>query len=122
MVSCRGRGRRTRRGCRGTSPTGAFRHCCRTGRFRSPNMSEPPRNQIENPNPRPDTNNWYSQSSYSGGSYTRCADPAGPGARAIRSYLGTLPYRAFKDGNCEPGAFYLVNNYSAGFTALGEPA
>jgi phospholipase C len=33
-----------------------------------------------------------------------------------------LPYPAFNDGDCEPGAYYLVNNYSAGFTATGEPA
>lgn len=84
-------------------------------------LSEPPRNQIENPNPRPGTHNWYRQSGYSGGSYTNCADPNAPGVRAIRAYLGSLPYRAFNDGNCEPGAYYLVNNYSAGFTAAGEP-
>jgi phospholipase C len=33
-----------------------------------------------------------------------------------------LQYRAFNNGNCEPGAYYLVNNYSAGFSATGEPA
>ena len=31
-------------------------------------------------------------------------------------------YRTFNDGNCEKGAYYLVNNYSAGFLATGEPA
>jgi phospholipase C len=40
---------------------------------------------------------------------------------AIRTYLASLPYRAFNDGNCEPGAYYLVNNYNAGFTAAGKP-
>jgi acid phosphatase len=85
-------------------------------------LAQPPHNQIENPNPRPGTNNWYTQSSYTGGSYTKCADPDEPGVKAIQTYLSRLPYRAFNDGNCEPGAYYLVNNYNAGFTPLGAPA
>ena len=85
-------------------------------------LAEPPPKQIENPDPRPGTNNWYTQSGYSSGSYTKCADPDEPGAKSIRSYLAALPYPVFNDGNCEPGAYYLVNNYSAGFAATGEPA
>jgi phospholipase C len=85
-------------------------------------LAQPPQNQIENPNPRPGTNNWYTQSSYTGGSYSKCSDPNEPGVGAIHSYLTDLPYKAFNDGNCEPGAYYLVNNYSAGFTATGKPA
>jgi len=84
--------------------------------------AQPPANQIENPNPRPGTNNWYSQSGYSSGSYTNCSDANAPGAKAIQAYLKTLPYPAFNNGNCEPGAYYLVNNYSTGFLANGEPA
>ncbi len=38
-------------------------------------LAQPPRNQIENPNPRPGTNNWYTQSGYSGGSYTELRRP-----------------------------------------------
>jgi phospholipase C len=83
-------------------------------------LAEPPRGQIENPNPRPGTNNWYTQSGYSSGSYTKCADPNAPGVKAIRDYLASLPYRVFDDGNCESNTYYLVNNYSAGFTAIGE--
>ena len=82
----------------------------------------PPQNQIENPNPRPGTNNWYAQSGYAGGSYTKCSDANEPGVGSIRGYLASLPYLPFNDGNCEPGAYYLVNNYNAGFTAVGEPA
>jgi acid phosphatase len=85
-------------------------------------LAEPPHNQIENPNPRPGTNNWYTQSGYASGSYIKCADANAPGIWAIRKYLANLPYPAFNDGNCEPGAYYLVNNYNAGFTATGEPA
>jgi acid phosphatase len=84
-------------------------------------LAAPPHNQIENPNPRPGTNNWYTLSGYSSGSYTRCSDVNEPGVRAIQAYLATLPYPAFNNGNCETGAYYLVNNYNAGFTATGEP-
>jgi phospholipase C len=85
-------------------------------------LASPPANQIENPNPRPGTNNWYTQSGYSSGSYTKCSDPAEPGIAAIREYLAALPYPSFNDGNCEPGAYYLVNNYNAGFLPSGELA
>ena len=39
-------------------------------------LAKPPPNQIENPNPRPGTNNWYTHSGYSSGSYTKCSDPS----------------------------------------------
>ncbi len=81
----------------------------------------PPPSQIENPDPRPGTNNWYTQSGYRSGSYVACADAAQPGVRAIRDYLGGLPYKAFNDGNCAPGSYYLVNNYDTGYTFDGKP-
>ncbi|HWI28468.1 MAG TPA: alkaline phosphatase family protein [Stellaceae bacterium] len=81
----------------------------------------PPANQIENPEPRAGTVNWYTQSGYRGGSYVDCADPHQPGVAAIRGYLATLPYRTFRDGNCRPDTYYLVNNYHPGFTPGGEP-
>ncbi|HEV3177786.1 MAG TPA: alkaline phosphatase family protein, partial [Stellaceae bacterium] len=80
----------------------------------------PPGNQIENPDPRAGTNNWYAQSGYKSGSYVACADAGQPGVKAIRDYLASLPYKTFNDGNCELGAYYLVNNYGTGFTAAGE--
>lgn len=83
--------------------------------------ASPPRSQIENPDPRPATNNWYTQSGYRSGSYVACADDAQPGVRAIRDYLAGLPYRVFKDGNCEPGSYYLVNNYDTGYAFDGTP-
>ena len=85
-------------------------------------LAKPPTNLIENPNPRYDTNNWYTQSGYSSGSYTNCSDASEPGIAALHRYLAKLPYRSFNDGNCEPGAYYLVNNYNAGFLPTGEPA
>ena len=74
----------------------------------------PPANQIEDPDPRAGTNNWYKESGYRGGSYIACADVSQPGVKAIRDYLGTLPYKTFNDGNCAPGFYYLVNNYDPG--------
>ena len=85
-------------------------------------LARPPPNQIENPNPRPGTDNWYAQSGYSSGSYIKCADAGEPGIAAIRGYLAALPYPSFNGGNCEPGAYYLVNNYNAGLLPTGEPA
>ena len=83
-------------------------------------LAVPPVSQIEDPDPRPGTNNWYAQSGYKSGSYVACADPAQPGVKAIRDYLASLPYRVSRDGNCERGAFYLVNNYGTGFDYKGE--
>ena len=81
----------------------------------------PPANQIEDPDPRPGTNNWYKRSGYRGGSYTACADASQPGVKAIRDYLASLPYRTFNDGNCAPGTYYLVNNYAPGYAFDGAP-
>ena len=47
-----------------------------------------------------------------GGSYSECADHGQPGVGAIVSYLDSLPYKAFN--NCQPGRYYLLNNYNAG--------
>ncbi|MDE2051644.1 MAG: hypothetical protein KGJ72_11560 [Gammaproteobacteria bacterium] len=38
------------------------------------NPATPPANQIENPDPQPGTNNFYSQDGYGGGSYVECVD------------------------------------------------
>jgi acid phosphatase len=83
--------------------------------------ARPPANQIENPEPRPGTTNWYTQSGYTSGSYTACAEPAEPGVKAIRDYLAGLAYKPFNDGNCLPGHYYLVNNYRPGYAPDGTP-
>jgi phospholipase C len=77
----------------------------------------PPANQIENPNPKPGTNNNYSQDGYSGGSYSMCADHSQPGVGAVFSYLNALPYKVMN--NCQPGRYYLLNNYNAGYNIDG---
>jgi phospholipase C len=82
----------------------------------------PPAAQVENPNPLAGTNNWYIQDGYAGGSYVNCADESQPGVKSIRGYLRSLPYKAFKDGNCAPNSYYLVNNYNPGYRGDGTPA
>ena len=77
----------------------------------------PPKEQIENPNPQPGTNNYYTQDGYSGGSYVACADVNQPGVAPILRYLDAL--RAKPRSNCEPGHYYLVNNYNPGYFGDG---
>ncbi|MDB6159658.1 MAG: phosphoesterase [Gammaproteobacteria bacterium] len=88
----------------------------------------PPPGQIENPNPVAGTNNWYTQDGYgnaklaAGGSYVNCADDSQPGVKPLKTYLRALPYKAFRDGDCAPNAYYLVNNYNPGYLGDGTPA
>ena len=84
----------------------------------------PPPGEIENPNPKPGTNNNYTQDGYgsatkpnTGGSYSECADPSQPGVGPIDSYLARLPYKVLS--NCQPGRYYLLNNYNAGYNIDG---
>jgi acid phosphatase len=78
---------------------------------------QPPANEIENPNPKPGTNNNYTQDGYAGGSYSECADPSQPGVGVIDKYLATLPYKPL--ANCKPGRYYILNNYNAGYNVDG---
>jgi phospholipase C len=80
----------------------------------------PPSNQIENPNAKPGTNNNYTQDGYVGGSYSNCSDPSQPGVGAILNYVNTPPNHAFRNGDCAPGAYYLLNNYLPGYTPGGQ--
>ncbi len=82
------------------------------------NPATPPANQIENPNPQPGTSNYYTQDGYSGGSYSECSDPNQPGVSPILSYLQSLPTRP--NANCDPGHYYLLNNYDPGYFGNGE--
>jgi phospholipase C len=88
----------------------------------------PPAGEIENPNPKPGTNNNYTQDGYGaydsagnptnmGGSYSECADSSQPGVSTIDQYLATLPYKTL--ANCKPGRYYLLNNYNAGYNLDG---
>ena len=81
----------------------------------------PPRNQIENPDAQPDTNNWYTEDGYRGGTYVKCASLDEPGVAGIRQFLNKLPYHAFKEGNCAPDTYYMVNNMDPAYSPTGEP-
>jgi phospholipase C len=84
--------------------------------------------EVENPNPAAGTNNWYSEDgygggsygapSYGGGSYTDCSDESQPGVAPIVHYLRSLHI----DPRCEPGHYYLLNNYNPGYFGNGNNA
>src|ERR1700722_10459752 len=86
--------------------------------------------EIENPNPAANTNNWYTQdgygggsfgaSSFGGGSYSNCADTTQPGVAPIVNYLKSLPKPI--DPRCEAGHYYLLNNYNPGYFGNGNNA
>jgi len=78
----------------------------------------PPAGEIENPNPKPGTNNNYTQDGYAGGSYSQCADRSQPGVGPIFDYLNTLPYKVLD--NCQAGRYYLLNNYNPGYQPNGD--
>lgn len=80
----------------------------------------PPSNEIENPNPQPGTNNWYTQDGYSGGSLSDCADQAQPGVGPVFSFLNSLPYKVWNGGNCDANHYYLLNNYNPGYFGDGR--
>jgi phospholipase C len=87
----------------------------------------PPAAEIEDPDPQAGTNNWYTQDGYGtsdadgnpvgGGSYSNCSDSSQPGVNSVLSYLGSLPYEV--DPRCDPGHFYLLNNYAPGYFGDG---
>ncbi len=86
--------------------------------------------EVENPNPAANTNNWYSEdgygggsfgsASYGGGSYTDCSDHTQPGVESIVKYLKSLP-KPVKT-NCQADRYYLLNNYNPGYFGNGNNA
>jgi acid phosphatase len=79
----------------------------------------PPANQIENPNPQPGTNNFYTQDGYSGGTYSKCSDPSQPGVGVVIGYLQQMWPDAHT--GCAPDTYYMLNNYNPGYLADGTP-
>ena len=71
--------------------------------------------EVENPNPAPGTNTWYTNDGYGGGSYSNCSDPTQPGVAPIVSYLNAIHVPA----NCAPNAYYLLNNYVPSYIGSG---
>ncbi len=108
------------------------------------NPAEPPHNQlvwpgtvdagivdeVANPTAAPGTNNWYTEDGYGGGgfgspvygggSYTNCSDADSPGAFAVLDYLSNL--QTLVDPRCQPGHYYLLNNYNPGYFGDGTNA
>jgi phospholipase C len=86
--------------------------------------------EVENPNPQTNTNNWYTEdgygggsfgsASFGGGSYSNCADTTQPGVGPIVNYLKALPTPI--DPRCEKGHYYLLNNYNPGYFGNGKNA
>jgi phospholipase C len=86
--------------------------------------------EVENPNPLADTNNWYTEdgyggggygsASYGGGSYTDCSDKTQPGVAPIVNYLKTLPTPIKR--HCQADRYYLLNNYNPGYFGNGNDA
>lgn len=79
----------------------------------------PPARLIENPDAQPKTNNWYTEDGYHGGSYVNCSDPKSPGVKGIANFLQKLPYRAFRDGNCDANTYYMLNNMEPAYSPSG---
>jgi acid phosphatase len=85
---------------------------------------KPPTGEIENPNPQPGTNDWYTQDGYgqpattNGGSYSNCSDHSAPGVAGVTQYLSTLSYKVAN--LCAPGHYYLLNNYNPGYNTDGS--
>jgi len=90
-----------------------------------------PVDEIENPNPVAGTNNWWTQDGYGGfgnngastgvyggGSYSNCSDASQPGVAPILNYLAALKVKP----NCDPGHYYLLNNYNPGYFGDGTNA
>jgi phospholipase C len=93
-------------------------------------------NEIENPNPAPGTNNWYTEDGYGnsfnagfpppfsaapvsgGGSYSNCSDTSQPGVGPVTAYLKTMRINP----NCQSGHYYLLNNYNPGYFGNGNRA
>ena len=107
------------------------------------NAAEPPHNvflsagvnsgtvdEIENPNPQPGTNNWFTQDGYGsgsfgsassgGGTYTNCSDITRSEVAQIINYLGSL--RRPINSDCQAGHYYLLNNYNPGYLGDGTSA
>lgn len=84
--------------------------------------------EIENPDPLPGTNNWYTEDGYGGGSYgspsfgggsySECSDPSQPGVAAVVNYLTLISVKP----NCDAGHYYILNNYNPGYYGDGTNA
>jgi phospholipase C len=72
--------------------------------------------QHREPRSAANTNNWYAQDGYSGGTYSDCSDDEQPGVAAVNGYLKSQHVKP----NCDKGHYYLLNNYSPGYYGDGS--
>ena len=91
--------------------------------------------EIENPNPAPGTNNWYTEDGYGGGgrfvlgtpelfgggSYSNCSDSDAAGSQRGAELPGARCLTK-SNPNCDPGHYYLLNNYNPGYFGDGSNA
>ncbi|MDB5395111.1 MAG: phosphoesterase [Rhodospirillales bacterium] len=72
----------------------------------------------------PGTNNFWLNDGYGstatmdGGSYSNCSDPHQPGVDVVTDYLKAVGVKP----NCEPNAYYLLNNYNPAYVGNGTLA
>jgi phospholipase C len=78
----------------------------------------PPKEQIEDPDPWPGSNNWYKRDGYKSGSYVNCSDESQPGVAPITEFLR----RQHRLPNCARDHYYLVNNYGPAYNPDGTLA
>jgi phospholipase C len=91
------------------------------------NAASAPASLMENPNPQPGSNNFYTYASpgpidpgnTSTGGLVNCSDSTQPGVSPILDYLKLLPYQSFNNGNCASGHFYQVDNEYPYYDHLG---
>ncbi|MBV9544751.1 MAG: phosphoesterase, partial [Chloroflexi bacterium] len=55
-----------------------------------------------------------------GGSYSNCSDHSQPGVSGVFAYFATLRHKPFRDGDCAPEHYYLLNNYKPGYNIDGS--
>ena len=79
----------------------------------------PPQFAVENPDPRPGTDNFYVNDGFWSGAFSNCSDQKAPGVGPILGYLAALPYHP--KPNCAADTFYLLNNMPPGFLGDGSP-
>jgi len=91
------------------------------------NPAMPAADLVEDPNPRPGTNNFYNNDHFNvaadpgstGVAFTNCSDDTQPGVQPIMSYLQALPYPPFHNGNCDSNHWYQLNNDYPNYTTMG---
>jgi phospholipase C len=117
----------------GTGPNSQFIFTGDVYYFADPSGSgapiTPSADLISNPNPKPGSNNFYTQDTLpyadagntSFGGAVNCSDQSQPGVSAIADYESALPYSLFNNGGCTSNTYYQINNEYPAYDHLGNP-